>query len=312
MIAASLNEEIVIALATPLLMVVAQLIHSTSRELYSRATARCIVQISNMIIATVEPNDEEILSVRRRYTKNTILDAVLFISEHIYGSATNRLSLIVEVCGLDCYILNLVKRNSGIERVCALSKLSRLTPLTMAIEYVDIYIEDKHRDTRFYSMATLIASRPERAIWYITQFDAPLTLHEVAILAHLMRRVGAPIAYTPLLTSQNRNLQLIGIYISNHFSIPDAEPHLQQLVESDECEIAYIALHTLCSIRGDISSQSVGYALRQLAPFQRATFIRHAVMKCYSLRPCAQFLSREEQTLFSQRISSYKCRISCN
>ena len=312
MIETYLSEEVAIAIASPLLIVTAQLIHSTYRKLYSRATARCIVQISNMIIAKVEPNDEVIFTLRRRYPKSVIIDAILFISEHIYGSATTRLSLIVEVCGLDCYILNSVKRNKGIERARILSKLSRLTPLTMAVEYAEIYIEDKNWDTRFYATAILVATRPERAIKYIAKFDSPLTLHEVAILTHLMRRVGVPMAYTPLLASQNRNLQLIGIYISNHFSITDAEPHLQQLIESEECEVAYIALHTLCSIRGDISSQSAGYALRQLAPFQRATFIRHAVMKCYSLRPCAQFLSNEEQTLFAQRISSYKCRIACN
>jgi hypothetical protein len=218
----------------------------------------------------------------------------------------------MEVCGLDCYILNLAKRNNDTERVYTLSKLSRLAPSTMAIECAEIYVEDENREVRFYSMATLVATRPERAIRYIAKFDSPLSLHEVAILAHLMHRAGAPVAYTPLLTSQNRNLQLIGIYISNLFSIADAEPHLQQLVESDECEIAYVALQTLCSIRGDISSQSTGYALKRLAPFQRATFIRHAVQECYSLHPCKHHLSAEEQTLFLQLLSSYKCRIACN
>ena len=312
MIVAPLNEEIALAFVAPILLAVAHLAHSTYKRVRTYATARCIAQISSMIVAKVEPDDEEIFSIRHRYTKSVILEAILFISEHIYGSATNRLSLIVEVCGVDCYIVNMVKRSGGSNRANTISKLSILTHITMAIECAEIYIENDNREVRFFSMATLVTTRPERAIRYIAKFDSSLSLYEVAILAHLMRRAGAPIAYTPLLTSQNRNLQLIGIYISNLFSIADAEPHLQQLIESDDREVAYIALHTLCSIRGDISSQSTGYALKQLAPFQRATFIRHAVQECYSLHPCKQYLSAEEQTLFLQRLSSYKCRIACN
>ena len=312
MIEAEWTEEIVVALASPLLMVVAQLTHSTYKKLYSYATTQCIVQISNIIMAKVEPDDEELHSIRRRFTKKVLLDAVLFISEHIYGTATNRIALIVEVCGLDYYILNQIEGKRDTERANLLAKLSRLAPLTVTVEYAEIYIEDGNRDSRFYSMVALVATRPERAVQYITRFNSPLTLHETAILANLIHRIGAPIAYTPLLTSQNRNLQLLGIYISNLFAIADAEPHLQQLIESDEREIAYIALLTLCSVRGDISSQNTGYALRRLLQFQRTTFIRHAVLECYSLHSCAQLLSTEEQTLFSQRLSSYKCRILCN
>ena len=53
MIEAEWTEEIVVALASPLLMVVAQLTHSTYKKLYSYATTQCIVQISNIIMAKV-------------------------------------------------------------------------------------------------------------------------------------------------------------------------------------------------------------------------------------------------------------------
>jgi hypothetical protein len=182
----------------------------------------------------------------------------------------------------------------------------------MVAEYAEVYMEEKQRRTRFCAMVALIAARPSRAVRYITQFKEELSLHEVAVLVQLMRRAGVAIAYTPLLCSPNRNLQLVGIYLCGHFSITDAEPHLQRLVESEDGEVAYQALQTLCSIHGDISTQQVGRALRRLLPHQRISFVMRAVHNCYSLRSCAHLLTREEQMLFLQRTNSYKCRIVCN
>lgn len=267
------NEEVAIALALPLLVIAIHLFCVVRRWLISHATARCVAQISEMIVSAEEPSDEEIHSLRVRFTKGIIHDAATFISEYIYGRSLNRLSLIVEEC-----------------RVC----------------YSSV------NDDRFSEVIKLIEAYPDHAIRYVARLNIVLTWCDVALLAQLMRRAGTPIAYTPLLISQNRNLQLIGLYLCEHFSIVDAEPHLQRLTDSEDSEISYIALLSLCSIRGDISTPQVGRALGRLLPHQRATFLRYAVQACYSLRSCAHLLSRAECQLFSQRINSYKCQIVCN
>lgn len=267
------EEVLAIALALPLLVMTIHLVYVFRRWLISHATVRCVAHISAMLVAEEEPSDKEIRSLRIRFTKGIIHDAVNFISEYIYGRSLNRLSLIVEVC---------------------------------AVDYTPIFYR------RFGEIATLIEAYPDHAIRYISRLDYPLSWYDVALLSQLMRRAGTPIAYTPLLISQNRNLQLIGLYLCEHFSIVDAEPHLQRLAGSEDSEISYIALLSLCSIRGDISTSQVGRALGGLLPYQRAAFLRHAVHACYSLRSCAHLLNKREGRLFLQRINSYKCRIVCN
>ena len=150
------------------------------------------------------------------------------------------------------------------------------------------------------------------AIRHIARLEEALSWHKVAQLVQIMRRSGTPLAYSPLLSSRNRNLQLIGIYICDLFSITDAERHLQRLVDSEDGDVAYTALLTLCTIRGDISAPQIEGALQRILPHQRTAFILHAVQCCYSLQSCVHLLSRDECTTFAQRIDSYKSEIVCN
>ena len=267
------SGEIVVALAAPFLLVAVSTIHGLHKRITIYIKSRCVSRIVSMIVAEEEPSDDAMRSLRIRFTNETIRDSIAFISENIYGQALNRLLLIVEECRVD-------------------------------------YSPMLH--TRLCETAYLIAMYPDYAIRYIARLDVSLSWSEVALLIRLMRRIGTPIAYTPLLTSQNRNLQLIGLFLCEHFAIVDAEQHLQRLVDSSDDEISYIALLALCSIRGDISTPQVGRALGRLLPHQRAAFLRYAVQACYSLRSCAHLLTRKENRLFLQRINSYKCQIVCN
>lgn len=308
----SWSEAALIALAIPLSFTAVQVGASSYRRLRSYVTAQCIRRISTMVVAEAEPNDREIRSLRTLFTMDVMLDSVIFVAEKIYGDALNRLTLIVEVCELDYHLLRAIRRGRGERRTRRLSQLSYLTYATMVAESAELYMEEKRRSTRFCAMAALVASRPSRAVLYISRFKDVLSLHEVAVLVRLMRRAGAAIAYTPLLCSPNRNLQIVGIYLCCHFSITDAESHLQRLVESEDVEVANLALQTLCSIHGDLSTRQVSGALRRLLPHQRIAFVMRAVHNCYSLRSCAHLLTREEQRLFLQRTNSYKCQIVCN
>ena len=269
----SLNEEIAIALAIPFLMVVAQISISIQQRVCHILRVRCIGRISRMIMSEEEPTDREILSLRRLFPRGVITDSVTFIAEYLYGKAHHRLALIIEVCKIECSLL---------------------------------------RETQLQDISAFIEAYPDRAIQYVARIESSLSWYEIALLTQLMRRTGASITYTPLLKSQNRNLQLIGIYVCELFAISDAEPYLQQLVESEDEEVAYTALLTLCSIRADIASPRVSSALPHLADYQRTAFVRHAVQACYSLQSCTAHLSDEEQKLFLQLSNSYKCQIVCN
>lgn len=269
----TLNDEIAIALAAPLLTVVTQMTLSIHRYLGRHLKTRCIARISRMIVAIEEPTDREMRTLRWLFPLGTIAKSAMFISEHLYGKARHRLALIAEVCEVD------------------------YSPL---------------HSSQLYDIATFIEAYPGCSIKYIARLERDISWYEAALLSQLMCRTGAPVAYTPLLISQNRNLQLIGIYLCEIFKSVDAEPYLQRLAESGDEDVAYMALLTLCSIRGDISTPQVGCALSQCSSHQRAAFVRHSVQACYSPQSCAAHLSDEEQALFIQHLSSYKCKIVCN
>lgn len=183
----------------------------------------------------------------------------------------------------------------------------------VVLHRLDLIMEEcRERRWRNDNIEGVIDLHADFAMRNIARLEEAFSWHKVAQLVHLMRRSGTPLAYTPLLLSHNRNLQLTGIYICELFSITDAEQHLHRLIKSEDCEVAYTALLTLCSIRGDISAPHIERTLQRIAPHQRTAFILHAVQCCYSLRSCAHLLSRDEYATFAQRIDSYKSEIVCN
>lgn len=305
-----MDEATTILAALPLLLALVQGGGRVYTRLRNHLMARCVEQISNMIVAKEEPSDFDMRSLRWLYPMGVVVDSVHFVAEKIYGNTLYRLALIAEVCELDRYLLDVVSRRNS-EGASVYSKLLCLPYAISVAEFTEDFVAECERGS-FCAMAAIVSARPERAVRYIERYSGTLSLHEVAVLVMIMRRTGVAIVYTPLLLSQNRNLQLVGIYLCEHFSLADAEPHLQRLVESADVEVAYSALQALCSVRGDISTSRVGSALSSLMPHQRNAFILRAVHSCYSLRSCAHHLTREECATFSQRINSYKSRIVCN
>lgn len=305
-------EEVVLALALPLLTLTTQAVHSVHRWLGCHFRARCVERIAAMVVAEEDPSDEEMQALRWRFSTGVIVDSVSFVAEHIYGVALNRLLLIVEVSELDFHLLDEVRIAKQGCRANRLSRLAELMPTAVVADSVGELLEDENREIGFYALAVLVASSHDCGVRHIARFDSALTRYELAILTRLMHRVGGVVAYTPLLTSPSRNMQLLGIFLAAKFSIFDAEPHLQALVTSEDVEVAYSALQALCAIGGDISTDRVGSVLSGMQPHLRAAFVRNAVRFCYSPHSCESHLTREERRAFSQRIESYKCQIVCN
>lgn len=276
----------------------------------SRRQARCVGDIISFICAPHEPHDDSIATLRHRYSQATLLRAILFVADNIYGDELYRLASIVEICGVDYRLIHTIQRHQGIRRAEALKHLS-LLPLSPTIfDMAESYI-DRERHTSFYATAALVASRPERAVRYIARLRHDLSLYEVAWLVELLRRQGS-IAYTPLLNSENHNLRLLGVYVVASLIAVDAEPALQRLLNDPKSHIALYSLYTLCSLQGDISSSNTKRLFRRVEPHHRKAFIRHAVQSCYSSLACSPLLNREEHTSLLGRINSYKCRIVCN
>lgn len=157
-----------------------------------------------------------------------------------------------------------------------------------------------------------ILRRPDHAVVYVANMQRPLSLCEAAHLTSTLLANNAPIAYTPLLSSRNRNLQLVGLHLVYHFGFIDAEHLIQQMVASREPTISVLALHTLCSICGNMRTRGVVAHFERLSERRRLAIVRHAVQSCYSPQSLAHLLNRQEQQEFEGRVSSYKSSILCS
>jgi hypothetical protein len=264
-----LSEEITLALALPVVAVVAQAAYSLRHRFCVSRRARCVGRIARLVV----DGECDVTDLRRHHLRSTIVESMCFVSEYIYGVTYDRLCEVAARCEVEL----LPRSPMHLERV-----------------------------------AMVVAERPERAIRYVATLEDELSWHDAALLFQLMRRTGAPIAYTPLLLSENRNLQLLGIYLCAHFSVVDAEPLLQRLVQSEDDDVGRAALYTLCSLKGDISTRQVTLAISRMAPHHRLALMRHMVQACYSLRSCPVQFTHEERARMAGIISSYKCKIVCN
>lgn len=266
------TEEMALATLLPLVMATTEIVRYAHRRCSAHIKARCIRRIARLVIAGEDPSDNDIRALRLRYTTSTITESASFVAEHIYGDAYHRVTLLLEMCK----------------------------------------IENGKCWGALREVVNTIVGYPNCAIRYLARLSTPLSWYEVAVISQLLRRASIPIAYTPLLTSRSRNLQLVGIYICDALSITDAEPHLQHLCGEEESEVATNALYALCTIRGDITTPQARSAMARLSTHQRTSLLRHMVWACYSLRSSAQLLNREERIRFAQRVNTYKCKIVCN
>ena len=302
-------EEILLAAALPIIFIGAESVQQIATRLRSRARSRCIADIIRLLLLPDEPDEESVFALQRIYSRRTIIDALCYISAHIYGEEYIRIASIVEICAIEHKLLCSAKRKYGIRRDSKLAILAQIPVTTSCFEDLEYFIDQ--RDST-YAVIAILASHPERAIRYCTRLRRELSHYEVAIIAEMLRIHGAPVAYTPLLQSENENLQLIGIYIVEQLAMVDAEPLLQALLSSPNLAVATHALRTLCTIHGELPPRNISALMSRMTPSQRDSFLRHAIQSCYTPRSCSFLLNAEEQHYFTAKINSYKCRILCN
>ncbi len=303
------TEGLYLALTLPLLFIGTEATQRLTKHLRCRSRSRCIARITHLLLLPDEPDEREIITLQHRFSQQTLTESLRYISSCIYGEERLRIASIVEICELEHKILLSAKRQRNSHREAKLALLAQLPITSGCFEDLEYFIE-KREST--YAIVAIIVSHPERAIRYCTRIHRHLSHYEISIIAEMLRIHGAPVAYTPLLQSENENLQLIGIYFVEQLSIVDAESLLHTLLSSPNLAVATHALRALCTIHGELPPRRTAALIARMEPSQRDSFVRHAVQMCYSPNSCAFALNSEEQHYFTAKVNSYKCRILCN
>ena len=86
-----------------------------------------------------------------------------------------------------------------------------------------------------------------RGVATLSRLARRLSRRDVAEVLSVINRGCCPLPYTPLLMSENYNLQLLGIYLVRRFGITESRSEIVCIIKGKSSELRDDALLTLAS-----------------------------------------------------------------
>lgn len=230
-----------------------------------------------------------------------------------YGLDTGLLRRIVAGCGLDASLLRRARFAQGYRRAYYLSLLASLPVGEPAVLAVRRFGRSRNRYVRFYSLMTQLSYDPAMSLRLISEYPTPLSAYEISEIMALLRRGVLPVAYGPLVSSENRNLRALGLAIVRQYGIEEAERQLLRIVGEDGAsELGREALFILCSLRRPLARRAVIRRVERMNRVERRALLRHMACEGYAPDALPRFFNAEERPYYESLVSSYKRHLVCS
>ena len=214
--------------------------------------------------------------------------------------------------GIEGWLLRRVNRSRGYARARYMSMLASLPVSKATAEWVGRKLSDSDRLTRFRAMLVRIAADPAAAVRILGDYPLTLTHLEMAELTSMLRRGLLPLAYGPLVNSENVNLRMLGLNIIRIFGIAEAEESLCTVAaECGEERLCDEALFTLVSLRLPVSHRSIAARIRSMDAARRQRLFRRLASEGYSVEVLAQLACDGELEYAESLAASYKRTLLC-
>lgn len=228
----------------------------------------------------------------------------------LYGINPAPLMRLVQRYGLDRRLLRRAHRLRGVMRAVWLKRLSDLPPSQDALLACGDFDEDRSREVRFAVLLIRLCAEPQTALFRIAHFDSPLRTCEVGEILHHLRRGLLPIAYHPLLESENGNLRRLGLAIVRQFSIEEADARLWCMVaEEGDRELAAASLYTLLTLHRPLRRRPLLGYLARLNEEERRAVMRRLAREGYGAAQVQRLLGRERAGGYGRLVESYKASL---
>ena len=251
--------------------------------------------------------------VGRARARLLLAEVISGVVTSTYGLDTELLRRIVTGCGLDASLLRRARLTQGYRRAYYFSLLASLPigePVMLAVRR---FGKSRNRYVRFYALMTQLAHDPAMSLRLIAEYPTPLTAYEISEIMALLRRGVLPVAYGPLVASENRNLRALGLAIVRQYGIEEAERQLLRIVGEDPTsELSREALFVLCSLRRPLARQSVVRRVAGMSRIERRALLRHMASEGYAPDALPRFFSKEERPYYESLVSSYKRCLVCS
>ena len=274
----------------------------------SQQTLLChgyIRQIVKMLFA--EEYCEIYPAVTTTRHRKALAEALYIVSSHTYGIRTAPLRELVEKSQLDKFLLHKAKHGSDIESTHSLILLSALPPHKLVATQLQPLLHSHHSHKRIAALLAILAVSPSTAISTLSSAPFLLTTLDIARIIMLLRRGILPIAYEPLLASENRNLQMLGLAIVRNFGIEIADKQLQRIIaSSNDCGVTREALYTLSSLGRPLGRVKIRNKIASMPHYCRKELCRHLTHEGYSIAALRTIFGPHEIPHAEALINSYK------
>lgn len=227
-----------------------------------------------------------------------------------YGLDAAPVRQLVRSYGLERWLLRRIRFSRGCRRARYLKWLADLPVGAATARAAARYLKDPCREVRFCALLVQIVADPQRVLRTIAAFDPPLTEGETAEVLHLLRRGLLPIAYRPLLESENPNLCRLGLAIVERFGIEEAEPTLLRIVAEGDAARSAAALRALVAMHRPLRRREVTACVRRMTAVERRTLLRLLAREGYAAPSVRHLCTADELPRYEELVGTYKCRLA--
>lgn len=286
--------------------------HRRRMERMERLLSRRYMRIVTTVMLSESSQPTRFPMMDCRGAKETLAKVLATVVQSVYGSDIEAVGRIVSENGIDRWLLRQVQRGRGFDRVYYMSLLAVLPLSGDIIEQATEYAGDSNRFMRFYALLIRIGGDSSLALRALSEYDSPLTEFEIAEIMALLKRGLLPVSCEPLLTSANRNLQLVGINIAKEFGVEEVMPLLLEVAATDRDRVvAKEALYALVMMHTSLIHPKIANSIRHFVASERRSLCRCLAYEGYSASVLGYLLGDKEKSYAERLVATYKRRIVC-
>ena len=241
-----------------------------------------------------------------------LCEAIYIVRSHTYGTDSSLLDQTIEDNHLERLLLRRINISMGYKRARWIMLMSCLPLSQQSVCLLERLLYSGNQAVRIAALTTLLAATPQMAIRRIISLRYRLSPLDISRIISLLRRGIIPIAYEPLLQSDDHNLQMLGIAIVRNFGIEIADRHLHDIIaSSSDSLIVREAIWALSSLGRPLGRAKIRQRMEQMNDYERKSFCRHLANEGYSVQALRTLFSEREMRYAETLIKSYKRDLVC-
>ena len=287
---------------------------ATILALHARRKEQHIKRLSNSYLQQIiaMQGGEGEVNARSTSERMALAQALHSIMSHTYSTPTENTKTIARNNRLEELILNKLRHANNEEKARLLNILSSIPISTRATDIISKYLHSANRHIRIAAIIATIAASPTKAIRTIADLPFSLKPYDTSRIIALLRRGLLPIAYEPLLMSDNHNLLMLGIAITHNFGIDIADKHLHNIIlRQPNRQIVREAIYTLATLGRPLGRHHIREQLAAMSPNNRRELCHHLSCEGFSLSALSVIFSESEILHPEPLINSYKRSLIC-